>query len=160
MSCPLQPGVPAPDFSLPATTSKRLSLRALRGRPVVIVFYPADFSPTCSSQLNLYQEALEDFQAYGAELIAISTDGLWCHLVFAEERNLTFPLLSDFWPHGQTARAYGVFREQDGICERALFLVDGEGLIRWSYVSPMLNQIPGADLIYEALEALQAAPDA
>lgn len=156
MSLPLQPGVPAPDFDLPATTARQLRLSALRGRPVVLVFYPADFSPGCTSQLNLYQEALEDFEAYGAQLVGISSDGVWSHRAFAEARHLTFPLVSDFWPHGQTARAYGVFRQQDGICERALFLIDCAGLIHWSHVSPRLRLIPGADLIYQALEDLQA----
>ncbi|HBY93401.1 MAG TPA: peroxiredoxin [Chloroflexi bacterium] len=160
MSFSLHVGSSAPDFYLPATTTKRLSLSALRGRPVVLVFYPADFSPGCTSQLNLYQEALEGFEAYAAQLVAISTDGLWSHRAFAEAHNLTFPLLSDFWPHGQTARAYGVFRERDGICERSLFLIDCSGLIRWSYVSPVLNQIPGADLIYQALEDFRARPNA
>jgi peroxiredoxin len=150
--------MPAPDFSLPAASGGRFTLSSLRGCPVIIVFYPANFSPHCTDQLSLYQEALEDFEAAGATLVAISVDNVWSHRAFAAARNLTFPLLSDFWPHGQTARAYGVFREEDGLCERALFIVDCTGLIHWSYVSPELSLIPGADLIYQALDDPRMVP--
>jgi len=103
--------------------------------------------------MALYNEILSEFGRFNAELIGISVDGIWCHLAFARERGLRFPLLTDFEPKGAVARTYGVYREQDGTSERALFVIDAGGIIRWSYVSPVgIN--PGADGIIRALEAL------
>ncbi|CUI16137.1 AhpC/TSA family protein [Candidatus Protochlamydia naegleriophila] len=150
----LKAGTLAPSFQLLATPDQRLSLSDFKGRPLVLIFYPADWSPVCSDQLSLYNELIHDFKNLNADLVAISVDGVWCHLAFAEERKLHFSLLSDFEPKGETAKAYGVFREADGTTERALFVIDEEGKISWSYVSPIgIN--PGADGILEALEALQ-----
>jgi peroxiredoxin len=150
---PLAPGTRAPEFELQATPDQKLSLADLRGKPLVLVFYPEDWSPVCSDQLTLYQELLPDFRELGAELVAISVDGVWCHLAFAENRNLHFPLLADFEPKGDVARAYGVYRSGDGTSERALFVLDGDGVVEWSYVSPVgIN--PGADGILHALEDL------
>jgi peroxiredoxin len=151
---PLAPGVQAPDFELLSTPDQKVSLADFRGRPTILVFYPEDWSPVCSDQLALYQELLSEFQGFDAELLGISVDGIWCHLAFARDRNLHFPLLSDFEPKGEVARRYGVYRAQDGTTERALFVVDGEGSVRWSYVSPVgIN--PGADGILRALEGLK-----
>ncbi len=150
---PLQ-GERAPDFTLPSTTSDTLSLGDLRGSPVIVAFYPADWSPVCGDQMALYNEILPEFERYGAKLLGISVDGKWCHKAFAEARNLRFPLLADFHPKGEVARAYQVYREQDGTSERALFVIDGEGIVRWSYVSPK-SVNPGANGILSALEALQ-----
>lgn len=150
---PLPAGTPAPEFSLLATPNQWLSLEELRGRAVVLAFYPADWSPVCGDQMALYNEVLPEFHRLGAELIGISVDGVWCHSAFKETRRLRFALLSDFEPKGEVARRYGVYREQDGTTERALFVIDAEGTIRWSYVSPVgIN--PGADGILEALEGL------
>lgn len=147
------PGMVAPDFELNATPDQKVALHDLRGRPVILVFYPADWSPVCGDQLALYNEILPEFRRSGAELLAISVDSVWCHLAFAESRKLQFPLLSDFQPRGAVAAAYGVFRATEGTCERALFVIDADGIIRWSYVSPIgIN--PGADGILSALEAL------
>ncbi len=130
-----------------------MSLSQLRGRPVVLVFYPADWSPVCGDQVSLYNEMLSEFHAYDAQIIGVSVDGPWCHGAFAHDRKLRFPLLSDFEPKGEVARRYGVYHEQEGICERALFVIDAEGIVRWSYVSPIgIN--PGADGILDALEKL------
>jgi peroxiredoxin len=130
-------------------------LRDFRGRNVVLAFYPADWSPVCSDQLPIYSELMPEFRRLGAEVLGLSVDGVWCHLAFAKNRNLRFPLLSDFEPKGEVARTYDVYRKGEGISERALFVIDREGMIRWSYVSPIgLN--PGADGILEALEGLQA----
>ncbi|GLK82080.1 redoxin domain-containing protein [Ancylobacter defluvii] len=149
----LQPGVPAPAFTLPATPDQRLSLADLKGHPVILAFYPADWSPVCGDQMALYNEVLPEFHRYGAQLVGISTDGVWCHAAFAAERKLHFPLLADFEPKGGVARRYGVYRDHDGTSERALFVIDGDGVIRWSYVSPLgLN--PGADGILDALDLL------
>jgi peroxiredoxin len=155
----LQPGTPAPDFSLHATPDQQLSLNELRGKPVILAFYPADWSPVCGDQMALYNELRPEFHRLGAELVGISVDGVWCHAAFRDSRHLHFTLLSDFEPKGEIARRYGVFREQDGTTERALFVIDGNGIIRWSYVSP-LGVNPGADGILEALEQLhtEAAP--
>jgi peroxiredoxin len=150
---PLAPGTRAPDFTLHDTPDQTVSLSELRGRPVILVFYPADWSPVCGSELALYNELLPEFQRFGATLLGISVDGAWCHIAFARDRKLMFPLLADFEPKGAVARAYGAYRQHDGVAERALFVIDAEGVIRWSYVSPVgIN--PGADGILKALEAL------
>jgi peroxiredoxin len=152
---PLAAGVTAPDFSLLSTPDQKLSLSELRGRPIVLAFYPADFSPVCGDQMSLYSEILDEFTAYQAQLLGISVDGVWCHAAFAKEHRLRFPLLADFEPKGATAKSYGVYRESDGVCERALFLVDADRTIRWSYVSPIAVN-PGANLILDALERMKA----
>jgi peroxiredoxin len=132
-----------------------LSLSDFRGQPVILAFYPADWSPVCGDQLTLYQELLPVFQQYGAELIGISVDGIWCHLAFAKDRGLRFPLLSDFEPKGAVARSYGVYLSDVGENARALFVIDAEGTITWSYVSPT-GVNPGADGILRALDDLKA----
>lgn len=152
-SVPLAPGSPAPDFTLPSTTAPTTSLRDYRGQPVVLVFYPADFSSVCSDQLGLYNEVLPLFQEHNAQVLAISVDGIWCHRAFAEQRNLRFPLLADFEPKGTVARAYGAYNAEKGSNKRALFVIDADGIIRWSYVSPS-NVNPGADGILNAVASL------
>lgn len=146
-------GTPAPDFALNATPDQVLRLSELRGRPVILVFYPADWSPVCGDQVALYNEILPEFREYGAEILGISVDGVWCHAAFARDRNLHFPLLADFEPKGAVARQYGAYRDEDGTSERALFVIDGEGIIRWSYCSPVAVN-PGADGILGALESI------
>jgi peroxiredoxin len=150
----LPPGTTAPDFELASTPDQKVSLSDFRGRPVILAFYPEDWSPVCSDQLGLYQAVLPEFQRFDAELIGISVDGSWSHLAFAKDRNLHFPLLSDFEPKGEVARAYHVYRAEAGTTERALFVIDADGVIRWSYVSPV-EVNPGADGILRALEDLQ-----
>ncbi|NUQ21310.1 MAG: redoxin domain-containing protein [Gemmatimonadaceae bacterium] len=146
-------GTPAPEFTLRSTPDETLSLHTLRGRPVILVFYPADWSPVCGDELALFNELVSDFREYGAELVGISVDGVWCHAAFARSRNLHFPLLADFEPKGAVSRLYGAYRDEEGTSARALFLVDGEGIIRWSYLSPV-GVNPGADGILNALESL------
>ncbi len=153
----LQPGTPAPDFTLRSAPERTLSLAELRGRPVVLVFYPADWSPVCGDQVALYNEVLPEFRKHDAELLGISVDSVWCHAAFARDRRLRFPLLADFEPKGAVARRYGAYREHDGTSERALFVIDADGVIRWSYRSP-IGVNPGADGILNALESLTAAP--
>jgi peroxiredoxin len=149
----LLPGVQAPDFSLPTTPDQKVSLSDFRGHPVVLVFYPADWSPVCSDQLGLYNELMAEFSEFETQILGISVDGVWCHLAFAKDRKLHIPLLADFEPKGAVSRQYGVFREKDGESERALFVIDAAGIIRWSYVSPVgIN--PGADGILKALESI------
>jgi peroxiredoxin len=149
----LPAGTTAPDFSLHVTPDQKLSLSELRGKPVVLAFYPADWSPVCGDELSVFNEILPELLKYKAELLAISVDGAWCHDAFAKHKHLHFPLLSDFQPKGETACAYGAYREADGVCERALFVLDKNGKITWSYCSPVAVS-PGADGILSALEAL------
>jgi len=152
----LEPGTRAPEFSLPTTPDQKVSLSEFLGRPVVLVFYPADWSPVCSDQLSLYNELKSEFAEFDAQVLGISVDGVWCHLAFSKDRKWRIPLLSDFEPKGAVARRYGVYREKDGESERALFVIDAEGVVRWSYISPV-GVNPGADGILKALESMVPA---
>ena len=149
----LQAGRKAPNFSLNTTPDQKVSLHDFHGRPVVLVFYPADWSPVCTDQLSLYNEIMPEFKKFNAEILGISVDGIWSHLAFSKDRKLTFPLLSDFEPKGGVSQAYGVYKNAIGECGRALFVVDDRGIISWSYLSPD-GVNPGADGILSALENL------
>jgi peroxiredoxin len=138
---------------MPSTPDQGVSLGDYRGRTLILAFYPADWSPVCGDQMSLYNEVLPEFKRLGAELLGISVDGIWCHLAFARDHKLRFPILSDFEPKGAVSRAYGVYRVESGTSERALFVIDPVGIIRWSYLSP-IGVNPGADGILEALEGL------
>ncbi|GBD50145.1 redoxin domain-containing protein [Methylopila sp. Yamaguchi] len=151
----LAKGAQAPDFTLHVTPDQTLSLSEFAGRRVVLAFYPADWSPVCGDQMSLYNHILPEFRRYGAELLGISVDGVWCHQAFARDRKLHFALLSDFEPKGAVARSYGAYREAEGVTERALFVIDEKGVIAWSYRSPIAVN-PGADGILDALEGLPA----
>ena len=146
-------GAQAPDFTLPATTGDKVSLQQMRGRPVVLAFYPADATPTCSNQLALYNESLHLFAEYDAQLVALSTDSLASHEAFAASLGLGFPLLADDEPAGAVARAYNVYDERDGIAERALYVLDEDGIVRWRQVGPR-GENPGAHGILHALDEL------
>jgi peroxiredoxin len=150
---PLVAGTPAPDFSLHSTPDQKVALREFRGRPVILAFYPADWSPVCSDQMALYNALLPEFQKHNAQLLGISVDGVWCHAAFAKDRNLHFPLLADFEPKGGVSRLYGSYYEKEGESARTLFVIDGKGTIRWSFISPE-GVNPGADGILAALEGL------
>jgi peroxiredoxin len=151
---PLPPGTEAPDFALPDSSGTTVRLSSLRGRPVVLVFYPLDWSPGCSQQLDLYQQEIDEFRTRDAELLAISVDSLYSHGAWATARGLTFPLLADFHPKGAVARDYSVWRDLDGFSERALYVLDADGVIRYSHVAPYLHHVPD---IYELLAAVDAA---
>jgi peroxiredoxin len=151
----LKPGTVAPGFKLQQTHGAFVTLEEMRGRAVILAFYPADWSAVCGDQMALYNEILPEFGDLGAELLGISVDGVWCHAAFAQARHLKFPLLADFEPKGEVARRYGVYRPSDGTTERALFVIDPHGMIHWSYLSA-IEQNPGADGILTALEELQA----
>ena len=156
----LEPGEPGPGFSLRAVTGsddseKVVSLSDLQGQPVVLVFYPKDGTAVCGSQLALYNEALELLEDHEAHIVAISVDGLDTHRTFAKSLELAFPLLSDDDPVGSVASAYGVFNEDDGLSERALFVLDAQGNVYWRSLSPRgIN--PGMDGILSALESLDS----
>lgn len=149
----LPPGTKAPDFELPSTPDQRVTLSEFLGQPVILAFYPADWSPVCGDQMALYNEILPEFQKHRAELLGISCDGVWCHLAFAKDRKFRFPLLSDFEPKGEASRSYGAYATTQGTSERALFVINAEGNVHWSYVSP-IGVNPGAEGILEALESL------
>jgi peroxiredoxin len=154
----LPPGTAAPQFKLRSTPDQFVELNDFRGAPLIIAFYPADWSPVCGDQMSLYNQILPEFHRMHAQLVGISVDGAWCHAAFAKDRNLHFPLLADFEPKGAMARSYGVYRPEDGTTERALFVLDPKGVIAWSYVSP-LGVNPGADGILAALEDLHASAE-
>ena len=154
----LPAGTPAPDFTLPRSPYASVSLADVRGRRVILVFYPADWEPVSQQQLTLYQDHLAAFSRLGAVLLAISTDHVWCHGAFARAAGLAYPLLADAHPHGAVSRVYGVYDEQTGLSARTLFVLDEHGVIRWSYTCPTAIN-PGVDGILTALEAL-GAPEA
>ena len=154
MSQILKPGVPAPDFTLRVTPDQDLSLGDFKSRPVILAFYPADWSPVCGDQMTLYNQIRPEFHKHGAEVLGISVDGAWCHQAYARHHHIHFPLLADFHPKAAVARQYGAYRGADGVCERALFVIDRYGVVFWSYLSPIAVN-PGADGILDALESLQ-----
>ena len=149
---------PAPDFTLPNGEGRPMKLSDYRGKNVVVSFYPADWSPVCTSELSLIQETLDDIRGYNAEVVGISVDNIYSHRAWAEKQRLSFPLLSDFWPHGAVARQYGVFRESDGICERALFFIDASGLVRDGWIAQDPAIAPGLNIIFDALERIEGTP--
>jgi len=150
---PLSRGVAAPEIVLPTGEGQTWASCDFRGRPIVVVFYPADWEPVSTDQLRSYNDALPLIRGLDAELVGISVDGIWCHQAFARDLRLRFPLLADSHPHGATARAYGVYRRRDGMSARALFVIDGEGVICWRYLAhDEVN--PGIDGMLTALEAL------
>ena len=149
----LQKGTAAPDFELYTTPDQKLRLDDFKGKRLIIAFYPADWSPVCSDQMALYNETLKLFHKHNAEIVGISVDSKWCHLAFCKDRKIHFPLLADFEPKGEVSRAYGAYNEDSGESERALFVIDEDGIIQWSYLSPAgIN--PGADGILDALEKM------
>lgn len=148
------PGHPAPDFVLPMSPDESVALSQFRGRPVILAFYPADWSPVCSDQMALYQAVKTEFDRYDAALMGVSVDGVWCHRAFADCRNLGFPLLADFQPKGEVSAAYGSYDGRSGESERNLFVVDPDGIVFWNYHSPD-GVNPGADGILAALDAMQ-----
>src|SRR6266403_2719954 len=150
----LPAGTVAPDFTLKSTPDETVTLSDFRGHPVILFFYPSDWSSVCGDQAALYNELLPEFQELDAKLLGIAVDGVWCHLAFSRDRKLHFPLLADFEGKGAVARLYGVYREEDGTSERALFVINAKGIIHWSFVSPV-GVNPGAEGILSALETLR-----
>lgn len=146
-------GTKAPEFTLNATPDQRVSLSEFKGSPVVLVFYPADWSPVCGDQVALYNEMLDEFAESNAQLLGISVDGVWSHLAFASDRKLHFPLLADFEPKGEVSKKYGAYHDKLGESSRALFVLDAAGVIRWNHLSPD-GVNPGAAGILKALDAL------
>jgi peroxiredoxin (alkyl hydroperoxide reductase subunit C) len=150
----LPPGTRAPELRAPVTPDGHaFTLAELRGSPVVLVFFPADFTPVCTGELGLFNELLPELGDLGAHIVGLSCDSLWAHIAYSKELNLHIPLCSDFHPKGEVSRRYNVYRDDIGTSERALYVVDGDGVIFWTHVSPIeLN--PGADGVLDALERL------
>jgi peroxiredoxin len=152
----IEAGEQAPDFALRDQDGNDVSLADFRGGTVVLVFYPADFSPVCTDQLSIYQEVIDELEERGARLVGISVDGAFCHKAFRDHLGLRIPLLADFHPKGAVAKAYGVWSEEHGVAGRALVMIGPEGAVEWSYMSPPL-EVPGANLIFDALDQRTAA---
>ena len=150
----IEPGTKAPEFTLPNHRGEDVSLTDFAGRKLLLCFYPNDFSPVCSDQLSIYQEVLGEIRAEGVELVGISTDGTWSHNAFRKQLGLEMPLLSDFHPKGEVSRAYGAYLEDWGTPNRSLVLIDEDGIVRWVHASPTPLEIPGANLIFDALAAV------
>jgi peroxiredoxin len=149
----IEPGTPAPDFKLRDQDGEKVTLESLRGQTTVLVFYPSDFSPVCTDQLNVYQEVLGDLEAAGAKLYGVSVDSAWTHKAFQDRLGITIPLLADFHPKGEVARSFGVYNEDRGVSKRALVMIGPDLEVKWAYESPSPLEIPGANLIFDALEA-------
>ena len=149
----LKEGDKAPIFKGKDQEGKEISLSGLKGKKVILAFYPADWSPVCGDELALYNQTRKFFHKHNAEIIGISVDSKWCHLAFSQDRKLHFPLLADFEPKGAVSKLYDVYDEQEGESKRALYVLDEEGIVRWNYLSPM-GMNPGADGILDALEEM------
>jgi peroxiredoxin len=153
----IEPGSPAPDFALPDQDGNIVKLEDLRGQTSVLAFYPMDWSPVCTDQLNVYQEVLGDLRDAGAHLYGVSIDSAFSHKAFRESLGISIPLLADFHPKGEVSRAYGVYIEERGHDHRALVMIDPSLTVRWAHRSPTPLEIPGANLIFDALAAQNAA---
>jgi peroxiredoxin len=153
----IEAGARAPDFTLADQDGKEVSLSDFRDRTVLLVFYPADFSPVCTDQLNVYQEVLGELEQRGVSLVGVSVDSAWTHKAFQAQLGVTFPLLADFHPKGEVAKAYGLWVEDHGVSARALVMIGPDGVVRWAYRAPSPLEIPGANLIFDALDEQRAA---
>ena len=153
----IEAGTPAPAFSLPDHEGNEVSLESLRGKRVVLVFYPSDFSPVCTDQLNVYQEILGELRERGVELYGVSVDSSWTHRAFRKHLGVDMPLLADFHPKGEVAKAYGIWADSHGVAKRALVMIGPDGNVEWAHESPSPLEIPGANLIFDALEDHAAA---
>jgi peroxiredoxin len=151
---PLEHGTQAPHWELYSTPNEKVSLSDFRGRPLAMAFYPADWSPVCSDQMALYQEISPLLKEFDAGIVGVSVDGVWCHRAFAEHRNIHFPLLADFEPKGEVSRLYNSYRSKEGWSERSLYVIDADGKVFWSYISPV-GVNPGADGILRALAEMK-----
>jgi peroxiredoxin len=150
-----QTGKPATDFTLPNAEGQPVKLSDYRGKNVVLAFYPGDWTPVCTSEMALIQETLDEIHAYNAEVVGISCDCSYSHGAWAKNQHITFPLLSDFWPHGAVTKQYGVFRDRDGFSERALFFIDAFGVLRESWVAEDPAIAPGLNIVFGALERIE-----
>jgi peroxiredoxin (alkyl hydroperoxide reductase subunit C) len=149
----IEAGTPVPEFTLGTEDGGSFTRDDLLGKTSVLVFYPFAFSPVCNDQLTLYEEVLDELSERGATLYAISTDARWSQAAFKEKVGSSVQQLSDFEPKGATARAFGVLHD-GGFTDRALVIVDDGGIVRWSYQAPSPGDLPGANLIFDGLDAV------
>ncbi len=149
----LAAGSPVPEFSLRRENGRRFTQEDLAGQTAVLVFYPFAFSPVCTDQLNLYEEVLGELSAQGATLYGVSCDSIWSLKAFKEKLGITIEQLSDFEPKGATCRAFGVYHEKGGMPQRALVMTGPDGLVQWSHEAASPAELPGANLIFDALAA-------
>ena len=148
----IEPGTKAPDFTLSDQDGNEVSLSDYAGRKLVLAFYPLDFSQVCTDQLSIYGEVLGEIEARNASLVAVSVDSTPCHHAFREKLGVAFPLLADFHPKGEVCDAYGALIAERGHANRSLVLVDEAGEVAWSFATPTPAEIPGANLIFDALD--------
>ena len=153
----IEAGTPAPDFTLPDQDGNEVSHESLLGQTTVLVFYPADFSPVCTDQLNVYQEVHAELERAGVRLYGVSVDSTFTHRAFQRELGVSIPLLADFHPKGEVSRRFGVYSDEYGVAARALVMIGPDGVVKWSYRSPSPLEIPGANLIFDALDEATAA---
>jgi peroxiredoxin len=153
----IAPGTPAPEFTLKREDFTDFTRGDLLGRTTVLVFYPFAFSPVCTDQLQVYEEALDDFAAQGATLYAVSTDPVWSQRAFKERLGVTIEQLSDFEPKGAASRAFGAYVESGGMTDRALVIVGPDGIVRWSHLAESTGDLPGVGLIFDGLTASSVA---
>jgi peroxiredoxin (alkyl hydroperoxide reductase subunit C) len=153
----IEPGTPAPDFTLRDQDGEEVSLRDLAGQTAVLAFYPLDFSPVCTDQLNVYQEVLPELERRDVRLFGVSVDSAFCHKAFQQHLGISIPLLADFEPKGAVARSFGVYNAERGVNQRALVMIGPDGAVEWSHASPSPLEIPGANLIFDALDQQRAA---
>jgi peroxiredoxin len=152
----IEPGTRAPDFTLSDHEGQEVTLSELRGRKILLVFYPADFSPVCTDQLSVYEEVLAELRERGVTAIGISVDSSWTHRAFREKLGVSMPLLADFHPKGEVAAAYGAYVDRYGTSNRSLVLIDEDGIVEWVHESPSAVEVPGTSLIFDALERVPA----
>ncbi|MGH2925884.1 MAG: redoxin domain-containing protein [Solirubrobacterales bacterium] len=150
----IEPGAPAPDFSLPDHAGREVTLESFPQRKLILVIYPLDFSPVCTDQLSIYQEVLSEIERSGATMAGISVDSSWAHRAFREKLGITIPLLSDFEPKGEVIKRYGAYLDEAGHGNRSLVVIDEDRIVRWVHESPSPVEIPGANLIFDALAEL------
>ena len=152
----IAPGTPVPDFRLIDEHGERFTRESLLGQTTILVFYPSAFSPVCTDQFQVYEEVLDEIQAGGARLYGVSCDGMWSQRAFKEKLGISIPQLSDFEPKGATSRAFGVYIEKAGVSDRAVVIVDPDGVVQWSHVAENPGELPGANLIFDGLAGVRA----
>ena len=150
----IEVGADAPDFELPDQDGEKVRLEDLRGQRSLLVFYPLDFSPVCTDQLSVYQEVLPQLAEQGVKLYGVSVDSAFAHKAFQQQLGIEIPLLADFHPKGEVSDRYGVYIPDRGHTHRALVLIDENLQIAWTHQSPTPLEIPGANLIFDALDGL------
>jgi len=151
------PGTPAPEFTFRTGEGEEFTRADLVGQPTILVFYPFAFSPVCTDQLQIYEEVLPEIAAKGARIFGVSTDALYSQTAFAEKLGITIPQLSDFEPKGAGSRAFGAYFEPGGMTNRAIVVTDAEGVVRWSFEGENPGVLPGANLLFDGLAAVEAA---